>query len=310
MSGRGGDVKNGGGESTVSVHLTLEPQTETARAQAGHARIDHSDAPRRAVVVAAAGAFCLFALAWGVLGRSERDIAAHEGIGYALGIIGLAMMVLLLAYSVRKRVVFMRSWAPLRVWFELHMVLGLLGPTAILYHANFELGSLNSSVSLFCMLAVAGSGVVGRFIYTRIHYGVLGQRATLDELRGGVSNRRHQLSRALESCPRASQQLDRFEAIALRPSTGAFDSLQRLLLLGFRERAARRRARRLLAETLPKQVLRSCDADLREYTRAARRAAELGGYELLFSAWHALHLPLCLLLFLSAAAHVVAVHLY
>jgi hypothetical protein len=38
--------------------------------------------------------------------------------------------------------------------------------------------------------------------------------------------------------------------------------------------------------------------------------AEFRAYERLFSVWHALHVPLCVLLFAAAAVHVLAVHLY
>ena len=42
-------------------------------------------------------------------------------------------------------------------------------PTAVLLHSGFELGSTNSTVALVCTLSVAGSGIVGRVVYIRIH---------------------------------------------------------------------------------------------------------------------------------------------
>jgi hypothetical protein len=55
---------------------------------------------------------------------------------------------------------------------------------------------------------------------------------------------------------------------------------------------------------------RESEHALREYLGAARAAAGLALWERLFSLWHVLHLPLCVLLFGSAAVHVVAVHMY
>jgi len=46
------------------------------------------------------------------------------------------------------------------------------------------------------------------------------------------------------------------------------------------------------------------------YLTAIRRIAQYRGYERLFSLWHAFHLPFCVMLFLAAAVHVVAVHMY
>ncbi|MEZ5921965.1 MAG: hypothetical protein R3C60_11515 [Parvularculaceae bacterium] len=55
-----------------------------------------------------------------------------------------------------------------------------------------------------------------------------------------------------------------------------------------------------------KSRLDFCD----RYFRRIEQAAELGFYERLFAAWHVLHLPLFILLIITAIIHVVAVHLY
>lgn len=264
----------------------------------------------RPVGIALVGAVCAVSIVWGWSTRDALDMAADEGLGYGLGIAGLAMMAALLTYSLRKRVRAARGLAPLRVWFEAHMMLGLLGPTAILFHANFALGSMNGNVALFSMLFVAGSGILGRFVYTRIHHGLLGQRATMHDLRDDLSARRRSLARALDRCPRARAELERFESYALGASGGPLKSLKRFLLLRFRERASRRSAERALLQAMGAGRGEASSLELRACFRAVRRAAEFASYELLFSSWHALHLPLCLLLFASAVAHVVAVHLY
>ena len=49
---------------------------------------------------------------------------------------------------------------------------------------------------------------------------------------------------------------------------------------------------------------------LQAHLALVRRAAELAFYERVLGLWHAVHLPLCVLLFAAAAIHVVAVHLY
>ena len=60
------------------------------------------------------------------------------------------------------------------------MVLGTLGPLAALYHCNFTTGSVNSRVALYAALLVAGSGFVGRYIYSKIHLGLYGRRTDLE----------------------------------------------------------------------------------------------------------------------------------
>jgi hypothetical protein len=112
----------------------------------------------------------------------ERYITPARGWGYTLGIIG-ASMLLLLIYPARKRVAWLGFVGGVPGWFRVHMLLGTLGPLCILFPANLSLGANNRNVALFCMLTVAGSGVIGRYLYTRIHARLDGGQSNLGELR-------------------------------------------------------------------------------------------------------------------------------
>ena len=129
------------------------------------------------------GNLCVVAIGFGWLSRGELDLSPADGLGYALGITGLAMMVVLLGYSLRKRMRGLRNSGLMRNWFEAHLILGLVGPTIILYHANFGLGSANATISLACVLAVSGSGVGGRFLYGRMHRSMAGERRSAGGIR-------------------------------------------------------------------------------------------------------------------------------
>ena len=62
---------------------------------------------------ATAGCICaVFAVYFGWTFREGRMIDPGEGIGYTLGIAGAVPMVLLLLYSFRKRLRFMRYFGP------------------------------------------------------------------------------------------------------------------------------------------------------------------------------------------------------
>ena len=73
-------------------------------------------------------------VAWRV--RGEQHLTAESGVGYALGIVGSVMMLLLLLYPLRKKIKFMRHLGSVRHWFRVHMMLGILGPALILIHGN------------------------------------------------------------------------------------------------------------------------------------------------------------------------------
>ena len=212
-------------------------------------------------------------------------------------------MTLLLLYSLRKRVPAIASWGALRHWFSIHMLLGILGPVAILFHANFRLGSLNSSVALVCMILVAASGVIGRLIYPKIHHGLYGRRASLRVLQRAAASQRDALGSALAASPQMARALGAFEALAAREAAGPISALARVACLGWRARALRRFVPR---RTTPESTRRA----LSDYVAAVRQVAEFSVYERIFSLWHAFHLPLCFLLFAATIVHVIAAHLY
>jgi len=128
-------------------------------------------------------ATALVAVLWiSWLNRDDSGLTPESGAGYWLGIVGSSLMVLLLLYPLRKRVRFLRLLGTVAFWFRAHMVLGILGPTLILLHANFRLGSINSNVALAAMLVVATSGIIGRYLYGKIHLGLYGRKAVVREI--------------------------------------------------------------------------------------------------------------------------------
>jgi hypothetical protein len=269
-----------------------------------------TSAPRRLPLLAFVVAASAVAIVWGWRARDEYYLSAEAGLGYGLGIVGLGCMVLLLLYSLRKRIRAMRSWGPIRHWFGIHMFLGVVGPVAILYHANFRLGSLNSTVALVCVILVAASGLIGRFIYPKIHRGLYGSRTTLRELQGDADASRDAVGSAVANLPGVSDELAGFETYALADGQGHLGSAWRFSLLPLRSRIARRRCLRLIRDSGGADGTAGATGDVDSHLAAIRRVAEFRGYERLFSLWHAFHLPFCVMLFLAAAVHVVAVHMY
>jgi len=263
-------------------------------------------------------------LLWvGLTTPTERYISPTRGVGYALGIIGGSLMLLLLVYSLRKRWSWLGFLGSTPSWFRFHMVLGILGPLCILYHSNFGTGATNSNVALFAMLTVAGSGFVGRYFYAHVHYGLYGRKLELGDLRAGADKLRG-LSGSMSFLPDLVGRIEAAEQRLL--NTGPH-----FALLGFakplvvslatvreRWRLHRYLRRSLKASARSSPVLKT---EYRRFTRAARayidrrlaatkRVAQFAGYERLFSLWHALHIPLIFMLIIAAVIHVIAVNVY
>lgn len=265
----------------------------------------------------------LLVLLSGWQARHEQVITAESGTGYGLGVTGGIMMLLLLLYPLRKRAGFMRNWGAVRHWFRFHMMLGILGPVCILLHCGFHPGSLNSNVALFCMIVVATSGIVGRYFYSRIHHGLYGKRATLEQLQEQSENIKSSLASKFRFAPEVLERLDAFDRTMRNLPSGTVESLARHLLVGahtwwtaFKIRLALKKASQQLedATDLGPENCRRLRRNLYRHALARlasiRKVSEFQFYERLFSLWHVLHLPLFVMLVISGVVHVIAVHMY
>ncbi|MGZ3341646.1 MAG: hypothetical protein ACXU9B_17815 [Reyranella sp.] len=298
--------------TTVTSSLAAPPGTPSA-----------SPRPRRAVSDLAL--YVLLALlVFGAWQFSRLDyFKAGDDIGYWLGVAGGTMMLLLFSYPLRKYVRFTHRWGKVKWWFIVHMVLGIGGPLLILLHSTFHLKSLNGSVAFFSMLIVAGSGVVGRFLYIRIHRGLHGERNNLNELQRQAGLAEGEMKSRLRFAPEVAERLLVFEAWALAGDAGWATLLKRVVLLPIRKEIDYNDSVRDLSSRLRaiarergwnkdhyRRRRRHVVSLTRRYMQSVVRVAQFTAYERLFALWHVLHVPFVYLLILTACFHVFAVHAY
>jgi hypothetical protein len=261
-----------------------------------------------------------------VAGWLVRDldlITPEQGTGYWLGIIGGSLMLSLLLYPLRKKIRFLHRLGSTRRWFRMHMILGLVGPLLVLYHCNFQLGSFNSRVALYCMLLVAVSGIVGRHFYAAIHRGLYGRKLTLGELQRDLSSSAEKSQGLATLMPKLVARLDKLcnqlQGDKVTNSLGIRRSLKwlftyrllRLSLLWTARRELRLAAVRFdVVARDQKRLRRTTSRFVRDYTKLMTRVARFTVYERLFAIWHVLHLPIFFVMVLSALVHVLAVHMY
>jgi hypothetical protein len=255
--------------------------------------------------------------------RDRHVLAAEYGAGYWLGIVGASLMALLLLYPLRKRAKLFRRLGPVSFWFRTHMIFGVLGPALILFHCNFSLGSLNSRVALFCTLIVAGSGLIGRYIYAHIHHGLYGARATLVELRDSFTSLDEQLAPIDRVAPALIETLHAAEESVQRGHVGVLGAVARALraavvtrIVGFR---LRRQIRLVLDELASNSAVYAAERSrlqrnwlglLDRRLLALRRLAQFACFERSFALWHVVHYPVFLVMVAAVILHVFAVHMY
>jgi hypothetical protein len=259
----------------------------------------------------------------GWIGRTERNITAEEGLGYILGIVGASLMAALLLYPLRKRVRFLRFLGTTKRWFFWHMVLGIIGPILILFHSNFALGSLNSRISLYCMLLVSGSGLIGRYLYSHIHNGLYGRKTTLRSLTKKMMASAEQVEKSGELATEINEALTILDHQVLEAPHNLFDGMTRPLVISIKTRVAYIRLnwilkKKLIARSIEsksitehqKRLEQLTKRNLRNHLMEQRNIANLYLFERLFSFWHILHLPFFLMLCISTIVHILAVHMY
>lgn len=257
---------------------------------------------------------------------SLADIyTAGDDVGYNLGLIGGLMMLTLLLYPLRKRFTFMNNWGILPLWFKWHMVFGILGPALIMFHATFTIRSVNAGVALICMMLVSGSGIFGRFFYTKIHHGLYGRHSTQQQLQEKLDGD-GSIRSVFSFAPGIQQELNAFRERSLKATRKGGYNLWNSAVVEIRAE--------MLFSTLTKELHQAMYSSpqtrnwnqaqlrrlhelfnqnrefIRSYIIGVRDLAQFSTYERLFSLWHICHLPLVYMLAFSSVWHVIAVHKY
>lgn len=116
----------------------------------------------------AAGIGLLITVIYGGVVLYTREIpAAGEWFGHVIGILGFILMLMTeILYSLRKRSR-LASWGRMSSWLQFHIFTGLVGPYMVLLHTSWKFNGLAGAVTLLTVIIVL-SGIVGRYIYTRI----------------------------------------------------------------------------------------------------------------------------------------------
>jgi len=250
-------------------------------------------------------------------------MSPKSGLGYAIGIVGGTLILMQLLYAVRKRVRSLSFLGSVPRWFQTHMIMGIVGPVCILLHCGFSLGATNSNIALFSMLTVSGSGIFGRYFYSKIHHGLYGRKASLAELQDRAQDLRERATKIL-MMPELANLLEDEErrllavadwgparmifapaAIAYRYSNGR-SRLRRYVRAAIRVTAARHKAVARQSDRFERVAFDYVSRRM----KVTREVVEFRIYEKLFSVWHVLHMPLFLMLIAAGIVHVISVHVY
>jgi hypothetical protein len=221
-------------------------------------------------------------------------------IGLPFGIAGATMMTLLLLYSVRKRVPALRRFGALARWLDIHILLGVVGPLLIVLHSSFKVRGL-VSLSFWSMVAVASSGVLGRYLYLQIPRTRAGHEVALADL---VEEDLELTERLRREFGLDEERLRALDAIAA-PAKGR-SLLGALLDLLVADLVTGHRLRRFARETgVSSSAYRPLIRIIFLKARTHRRIVLWDAMHRLFHHWHVIHKPFAIVMYLFMVVHVV-----
>jgi hypothetical protein len=245
----------------------------------------------------------------GVRGYNDlhRLLRPSGALGQPFGMVGFLLMLVPVAYALRKKIARLRNVGSMKTWLEIHIFCGLVGPVFVTFHTSFRFNGV-VSVAYWTMLVVVLSGFVGRYLYVRIPRSMRGiemSRAELDKRAEELSQR---LARA--NLPkRIISKIGAFERSAV-PASEAATSFAGLF---FGELRVRRELAMLDGEIeatrLAPELLHEIAAVITERATLLRRAVYLEKTKRAFHLWHVFHMPLVYVMFGIVVLHV-AVTLY
>jgi hypothetical protein len=261
-------------------------------------------------VLALAGVATIFLLGFDYYRTPLMERGHHPGywtwkpsgtVGHKLGLVGSSMMVLMLLYSVRKRVGALRHAGALSRWLNAHIFLGVIGPLLVILHTSFKVQGL-VAFSFWSMIVVASSGVLGRYLYLQIPRTQAGEALALEDL----ERQDRELTERLQArFGLDAAQLAELDAATVTASArvGLLRGLLRIVGDDLRLRARLREFARG-CPSVPRPLLGEFGRTLRHKALARRRILLWGRLHELFHYWHVLHKPFALVMYLFMIVHV------
>ncbi len=221
-------------------------------------------------------------------------------VGLPLGVAGTAMMTILLLYSVRKRVPALRRLGPLSRWLDVHIFLGIIGPLLVVLHSSFKVHGL-VALSFWSMVAVASSGVLGRYLYLQIPRNRAGDEVTLAELMAQDAALTERLRHEFGFDEDRLRYLDALASPP--PRTGLLKAFASMLIADF---SLSRRLGNFGRESgAPPSLYRPLLQVISQKAQLRRRIVFWDALHQLFHHWHVIHKPFAVVMYVFTVVHVV-----
>jgi hypothetical protein len=232
----------------------------------------------------------------------HRLLRPSGTIGQPFGVGGFVLMLVPVAYALRKKVARLRNVGSMKTWLDVHIFCGIVGPVLVTFHTSFRFNGL-VAVAYWSMIAVVLSGFAGRYLYVRIPRGMRGIELSRAELDARAAELSQRLADARLPPPLISK-VGAFERGAV-PSPESSPSLAGLFFGELRVRRELAMLGRDIEEAgVAPDLLHEIAGVIAERATLLRHAAYLGKTKAMFDIWHVFHMPLVYVMFGIVVLHV------
>lgn len=226
-------------------------------------------------------------------------------LGHGYGVIGTIMMLLLLFYSVRKRTRIFNKLGAVSRWLDIHIFFGIVGPLLIVLHTSFKLNGI-VSVSFWSMIAVAFSGVLGRYLYLQIPRGIRGNELGIQDLEDMDNKLTFKILNSYEIEPDKLDIIQNKILGNIDSERNAFSLLISLLFSDFFKSIKSIRIKKEIRKNvgLPTSQIKEFVKISWEKALMHRKVLLLNKVQKLFHYWHVIHKPFAIIMYLIMIVHV------
>jgi len=224
---------------------------------------------------------------------------------HGLGIIGSILLLSLLTYSLRKRFKIFQRFGNLSNWLKIHIFFGISGPAFIILHSTFKLNGL-VSVSFWSMIAVAVSGILGRYLYTQIPRNIQGHELSLNE----VEDLGKELTgKLIHTYQLDDTQIAELERVQYRDNIQKSDnrySITNLIIADIKRPFRNNRLKNILLinYNIPKNKIKPLIQLMNQKFALERRLGLWQKIHNMFHYWHVFHKPFAILMYLIMIVHI------
>ncbi|MCC7261597.1 MAG: hypothetical protein IT369_03650 [Candidatus Latescibacteria bacterium] len=226
-------------------------------------------------------------------------------LGHPLGMLGTAMLLGILVYSLRKNLRFLQRVGTLRQWLSVHIFFGLMGPLLVTFHTGFKVEGL-VAIAYWSMMVAMLSGIFGRYIYIQIPRTATGDRASLDSLQEEQVQLEAQLRQQLGGEPRLYDQIQALLLTGRERELQGWGALAQVARQDLSRPFIRRRLVGMLKghSHLHPDAIRQVVHLAQRKAILARRLATIEAMDKAFHYWHVFHRPFAWIMLVIAAVHI------